>query len=100
MSNLFILVLKYLVPIEQIEAHLKEHQEFVDSQYAKGNFIGSGPQVPRTGVIIIAKGDNKESITAIIKNDPFSIHQLARYQIYEFIPRRIELANLEPLISL
>jgi uncharacterized protein YciI len=55
--------------------------------------LASGPQVPRTGGVIIAQGPNKQYIEDIIKNDPFHINKVAQYQIYEFTPRRTKWDN-------
>ncbi len=87
-NNLFVVVLRYLVPLEKIDAHKDEHWKFLDRQYGDGIFIASGPQEPRNGGIIIAKTRDRPTLEQILKDDPFSSHNLAEYQIFEFTPTR------------
>jgi uncharacterized protein YciI len=58
-------------------AFLKEH-------YAAGRFLASGRKVPRDGGIILALGESKEAVEAIVKQDPFVARGLADYRIIEF----------------
>jgi uncharacterized protein YciI len=46
---MFIVTLHYVQPLAAIEAHLEEHRDFLDRNYAAERFLASGPQVPRTG---------------------------------------------------
>lgn len=87
-SNLFIVVLKYIVPIEDIDAKREEHLKYLDVWYSRGTFIVSGMQVPRSGGIIMAKCASKQELEKILQDDPFSINSLAEYTIYEFHPTR------------
>ena len=86
MKNLFIVIVRYIVDSSEIDAHLENHIKFLDSNYKNGTFIASGPQVPKTGGIIIAKSDSRLSLETILNNDPFAVSHLGEYQIYEFIP--------------
>ena len=88
MKNLFIVILRYVVPIEAINAHHKEHIKFLDDHYESGDFIASGPQIPRNGGVIIAKSDNRLTLEKLLKQDPFAQNNLAEYQIFEFTPVR------------
>ncbi len=45
----------------------------------------SGRQIPRTGDVIISRTDTEESLRAIIKEDPSSIHDGAEYQIISML---------------
>ncbi len=82
---MFIIELTYKAPLEDIDAQMKPHMVFLNKHYASGDFIMSGRQVPRTGGIIIAKGDDKKKISKIIKQDPFYKRKLAEYRIVEFL---------------
>lgn len=82
---MFIISLTYQKPLEEIDAHLSKHVEFLKSHYAKGIFLASGRKNPRTGGIILALASNKAEIEAIIALDPFYIHGVAQYEITEFI---------------
>jgi len=86
MKNLFIVIVRYIVDASKIDGHLEEHIKFLDINYKNGTFIASGPQVPQTGGLIIAKSDSRLSLETILNNDPFAACHLGEYQIYEFTP--------------
>ena len=46
---MFIVLLKYAAPLEQIDYALPDHRAWVEKQYERGLFLASGRQVPRTG---------------------------------------------------
>lgn len=48
--------------------------------------IASGPRNPRNGGIILSQLTDREQIDAIIKNDPFYVHGIAKYELFEFSP--------------
>ena len=87
-NNLFVVILKYIAPLEKIEACRPEHLKFLDEQYAKGVFIASGPQIPRTGGIILARGTDRDFLENLLKSDPFACQSLATYEIFETSPTR------------
>jgi uncharacterized protein YciI len=82
---MFIINLNYVVPLEKLDAHMTEHVKFLQKYYKQNIFIASGRKVPRTGGIILAMGESKEQIEAIIREDPFYIHKLAEFSITEFL---------------
>lgn len=83
---MFIISLTYTAPLEQIDAHLAAHRAFLAEQYAAGVFLMSGRKVPRDGGIIIAQGDDRAEVEALVRQDPFWQAQVARYDIIEFAP--------------
>lgn len=82
---MFIISLTYHKSLEEVDAHLSDHVEFLKAHYAKGIFLASGRKNPRNGGIILAVASNKAEIEAIIARDPFYIHGVAQYEITEFI---------------
>ena len=83
---MFIIVLSYKKPLAEVNRFVGEHREFLQSHYASGQFLLSGPRQPRTGGIIVAKADSREDVERIIQDDPFHREQIAEYEIIEFIP--------------
>lgn len=81
---MFVVELTYNAPLAEIDARMKEHMVFLRKYYASGNFLVSGRQVPRTGGIILAVGDSKEQVEAIMREDPFVSHGLAKVRVIEF----------------
>lgn len=82
---MFIIDLKYTVPLEKLDAHMGEHVIFLRKYYKMNVFVASGRKVPRTGGIILALGKSKEEIEEIIREDPFYIHKLAEFSVTEFL---------------
>jgi uncharacterized protein YciI len=80
----FVIELTYKAPLAHIDAAMEAHVAFLDKYYAFGNFLVSGRQLPRVGGIIIAVGESKEKIEAIIREDPFCSQGLADFRVIEF----------------
>lgn len=83
---MFIISLTYIKSLEEVEALLEDHVDYLKEQYSLGNFLASGRKVPRTGGIILARGASREEIETIIALDPFYRHHVAEYEITEFSP--------------
>jgi uncharacterized protein YciI len=85
---MFIISLTYKVAITEVEKLIPKHNDFLEKYYGSGNFIASGRKDPRTGGIILANANSKNEIEKIITEDPFFVHQIADYDITEFIPSK------------
>ena len=85
-KRMFLLLLKYVKPLEQVDEFVPAHVEFLKACYERGLFVFSGPRIPRTGGIILANVDSLEAVWALIKQDPFYIHQIAEFEVIEFKP--------------
>jgi uncharacterized protein YciI len=94
---MFVIELVYKAPLDRIDAHMKAHVAFLDKYYKAGNFLVSGRKIPRDGGIIIARGEGRDEIERIVREDPFHRHDLADFRIVEFrasqraedIPKRV-----------
>ena len=95
---MFVIELIYKADLGEIDAHMAAHVKFLKKYYASGNFVVSGRKIPRDGGIILAVGESKERIEAIMKEDPFCKSHLADFRVIEFrasqraedIPKRIK----------
>jgi uncharacterized protein YciI len=83
--SLFVIILRYLVSLEEIDAVMKQHMAYLHKHYDKGDFLVSGRQVPRTGGVILARAKNRTALEKTIKQDPFVKERLASADIIEFI---------------
>ncbi|WP_304648970.1 YciI family protein [uncultured Duncaniella sp.] len=83
---MFIAILTYKKPLEDVDHHLQAHRDYLAEHYAAGDFIASGPQTPRVGGVIMIKAENSAIVDSIIAQDPFNINGIADYQIVEFTP--------------
>jgi uncharacterized protein YciI len=81
---MFVIELTYHAPLSAIDAQMKAHVTFLRKYYSAGNFLVSGRQIPRVGGIILAVGESRDRIDAIMAEDPFVRHGLARVRIIEF----------------
>src|SRR3954462_14894710 len=52
--QMFVLLLTYVRPLEDVDALMRDHMAWLEQQYAAGRFIVSGRRVPRTGGVIVA----------------------------------------------
>jgi uncharacterized protein YciI len=83
-AQMFIINLNYIVPLEQLDAHMTDHVKFLRKYYKQNVFLASGRKVPRTGGIILALAKSKGEIDQIIREDPFYTHKLAEFSVTEF----------------
>jgi uncharacterized protein YciI len=81
---MFVVLLTYVAPLEAIDAEMRTHMRFLDAQYAAGHFIASGRRVPRTGGVILARGESKAAVEALLAQDPFVSKGLAQAEVVEF----------------
>lgn len=86
-KNLFVIVVHYLKDISVIDELLSAHRDFLRGYYDEGIFLLSGPQIPRKGGIILARGVSKEKLEELLKDDPFAQAGAAEYKVIEFEAR-------------
>lgn len=83
--SLFIVSLRYLVPLAEMDTVMEKHVAFLDKHFAEGHFLVSGRQVPRIGGIILARGKDWAAVDRIMKQDPLVKGKLAGVDIVEFV---------------
>ncbi len=83
---MIVAILRYLVELEIIEAHVIEHRDFLKKLADQKLIVAAGPQVPRNGGVIIANIKDRQTFLEIFAQDPYVKHGLAEYQIYQFNP--------------
>lgn len=79
---MFILSLTYIAPTEDADKHMQAHMDWVRAGYDSGLFLASGRKIPRTGGVILSKGE-RQAIEELCAADPFAIHGIAEYEITE-----------------
>ena len=94
---LYIAVLTYVRPVEEIDACLSDHIAWLEEGYQAGVFIASGRRVPRNGGVILVKGESLEDVKMRLSKDPFQIQGLAEVEVIPFeVSKRV--AALEGVI--
>ena len=79
---MFIIHVKYIKPLSEVDKYIADHAKFLDKQYANKKFIVSGRRNPRTGGIILASISDRKELENIVSQDPFFMHQIAEYEYY------------------
>lgn len=85
---MFIILLKYLKSLEEIDKELPSHIKYLEKYYSLKNFICSGRRTPRTGGVILCTAKDINEVEKIIKEDPFYEKKIADYEIIEFTPTK------------
>ena len=81
---MFVVELTYKADLEAIDAAMKAHMVFLRQHYASGAFVMSGRKVPRDGGIILVRGESRDSVEALMAEDPFCKRGLAEFRVTEF----------------
>lgn len=84
MSIIYVVVLTYIKPLDEVDFQMTEHVEWLKQGYADGVFIASGRRIPRDGGVILAKSDNIETLKALLSQDPFQKLNIAKAEIIPF----------------
>ena len=86
MSTVYIVILTYIKPLEEIDEAIPAHVEWLKKGYAEGIFSASGRRVPRNGCVILAKCESLASLEERLRKDPFQRLKLATADIIPFEP--------------
>ena len=81
---MFVLVLTYTKPLEEVDALMRDHMAWLNAGYRDGHFLVSGRQIPRTGGVILARGDDREAVEALAAADPFVREGVAKVDVIQF----------------
>lgn len=84
LSDMFVIELVYTADLSEIDGAMKAHVAWLNQHYATGTFVVSGRKVPRDGGIILATGEDRAAIEAIVAADPFVARGLATARVVEF----------------
>ena len=68
---MFVLLLSYVKPLAEVDALMRDHMAWLNEHYDAGRFLVSGRRIPRTGGVIVARGDDRGAIEALAASDPF-----------------------------
>jgi uncharacterized protein YciI len=84
----FFLEGEHLVPFEERDPNLiAAHRQFLQSGYNEGRFLLSGPSIPPTGGVLVARARSREELDEFLADEPFCKANLMRFsKIVEFMP--------------
>jgi uncharacterized protein YciI len=97
---MYIALLEYTAPVDEVDYALPDHIEWVKKQYEAGHFLASGRQVPRVGGVILARPMARGKLDALLATDPLVVRKLSKYQVVEFQATRTapELAGINEAV--
>ncbi len=82
----FIVIITYRVPAEQLGEATAEHRAYLAQGYQDRRLLMSGPEVPRTGGIVVARAESRAALEAFFAQDPYAVRGVADYAFIEFNP--------------
>ena len=84
----FLLEGQHLVPFEQrVPELIAAHRQFLQRGYDKGWFLLSGPSIPPSGGILIARAESLDDLNEFLADEPFCKAKVMRFsKITEFDP--------------
>jgi uncharacterized protein YciI len=82
--TLYLIMLTYVRPPEQVAAHLEEHRAYLRRAIAAGQLIVSGRQMDDAGGVILVRAASEQAVRALVADDPFGQHGIATHQIIPF----------------
>ncbi|MFK4005247.1 YciI family protein [Qipengyuania sp. NPDC077563] len=83
---MFVFSLKYIAPLEEVDALLPDHVAWLKAQHEAGHFIAWGRKVPREGGLIMAHAPTREMAEELAASDPFVKGGAAEVEVIEFSP--------------
>ncbi len=81
---MFVFILDYLVPLNQVDSYLEAHRQFLDVHYQNGKLLASRPRPERVGGVILSTVTSMKEAQEIVKSDPFYVNNIAKYTVFEF----------------
>lgn len=78
-----LILLSYIVPLDDVDRHMKAHVAWLERGYDEGVFLMSGRRTPRSGGVIVCRG-RKAEVEALTKSDPFVTSGVATVHVIEF----------------
>lgn len=78
---MFVLELTYTAPVERVDALRDAHMAWVNDHYEDGLFLASGRKGTRDGGVVLAAGDDRARIDAVVATDPFVLDGVCAYRI-------------------
>lgn len=79
-------VLRYLAPMERIEATVDRHRAYLRQLKGQRLLVASGPLVPRTGGALLLRVSDEAQLAKLLADDPFAQEGLVEHTIHRWAP--------------
>ena len=87
---MFLVLVNYVKPLEQVDEYLSEHSAFLDRYYASKKLVFSGRRIPRVGGMFLVNSNDEAEVHRIIAEDPFHENGIAEYELIQFQPTKYD----------
>jgi uncharacterized protein YciI len=95
---IYIVLLTYPASMDEIDSRTAAHRAYLDRYQREGVFVLAGPQVPRHGGVIMARGVDRKRLEEILDEDPFTPVLFER-RVIEMRPTRGSEVTLASLVE-
>jgi uncharacterized protein YciI len=85
---MFVLIARYTKPVEEVDRLLEEHKAWITRHSEAGRILLTARQVPLTGGLILARGEDIDEMWRMIREDPFHRSGMSEYEVLEYAPVR------------
>jgi uncharacterized damage-inducible protein DinB/uncharacterized protein YciI len=82
----FVIESTYLAGLDRIDAQLVAHRAHLEQGFRSGMLLASGPQVPRSGGMILARARERSEVEEFLARDPFALAGISKYRVVEYEP--------------
>lgn len=83
---IYILILKYVRPLEEVNAHLDTHKQWLARHIREGRILAAGPSEDRSGGVVLASCGKRSELDDMVAEDSFVVHQVVEVSIQSFEP--------------
>jgi uncharacterized protein YciI len=80
----FLILLRYVRPIEEVDALRPAHLEFLGKGFDEGRYVMAGRRVPPEGGVVIARGTDEAAVAELTEQDPYVVNGVAEYELVRF----------------
>ena len=77
------ILLTYVKPLDEVDAQMAAHVEFLGKGFAEGLFLVAGRRSPRTGGVILCRGE-PAAVEKLAAADPFVTSGVATAEVIAF----------------
>jgi uncharacterized protein YciI len=85
---MILVLLRYVKPIEEVEALTADHRAFLDQLVREGKLVVSGAREPRTGGVLLTTFESEVEAMKRLVDDPFFENGIAEYEAIRFRPTK------------
>lgn len=80
---MYAIILRYKVPLPDVDGYVAAHRVWLSEHYAAGHFLLSGAQRPRVGGFILAAAMERAKLDSILDGDAFKKAGVADYEVID-----------------